>query len=104
VAFGMALAAIPVWYFTHHALWAVVLATGIEAMAYFPTFRKSYIKPFEENFVTHSIDTLKWVIALTALESLTLTTMLYPLFLLGANCVLVSMILWRRATVKKSGS
>jgi hypothetical protein len=96
LAFVGAIITIPVWYFTHDPLWAVILATAIDAMAYYPTFRKSYFKPYEENFFTYSMDTFKWIVALFALGNYSATTMLYPLFLLLANSALVSMILWRR--------
>jgi len=94
-----ALITIPVWRITHDPLWAVILATAIDAMAYYPTFRKSYAKPYEENVPTYTIDTFKWIVALFALGSYSTTTMLYPLFLLGANSCLVGMILWRRSIV-----
>ncbi|HEU0117584.1 MAG TPA: hypothetical protein VFR09_03025 [Alphaproteobacteria bacterium] len=100
LAFVGAALAIPVWYVTHDPLWAVVLSTCIDAMAYYPTFRKSWHKPFEENFVTYSMDTVKWTVALFALESYSPTTLIYPLFLMMANIALVSMILLRRGQTR----
>lgn len=101
-AFVGAIIIIPVWYFTQDPLWAVILATAVDAMAYYPTFRKSYLKPYEENFMTYSIDISKWIVALFALGHYSATTMLYPVFLLLANSALVSMILWQRSRISKS--
>jgi hypothetical protein len=48
VAFVVTLLAIPLWVVTSDPLWSVLLVTGIDAVAYYPTFRKSYAKPDEE--------------------------------------------------------
>ncbi len=96
LAFIGALIAIPVWRLTKDPLAAVLVATVIDALAYYPTFRKSYLKPFEENFQTYCLDILKWVVAFFALEHYSAVTLTYPLFLLAANSTLVAMILVRR--------
>ena len=97
LAFFGAITIIPVWYLTRDPLWAVLLATVIDAMAYYPTFRKSYGKPYEENTLTYSIDVIKWVVAFFALGNYSATTLIYPMFCLSANTLLVVMILWRRS-------
>lgn len=99
-AFLGALLTIPLWYITKNPLWAVVLATLVDALAYFPTFRKSWYKPREEHFFTYCMDAVKWIFALCALQNYSLVTLLYPCFLLIANTTLVSMIVWRRAASK----
>jgi hypothetical protein len=99
LAFAGALIAIPVWCVTQNPLMAVIVATVIDGLAYFPTFRKSYLKPFEENFQTYCFDILKWIVALFALENYVGVTLVYPLFLILANSCLVAMILWRRKRV-----
>ena len=45
VAFLSSLAAIPLWYVTKDPLWSVILLTGISAVAFYPTVRKSWRKP-----------------------------------------------------------
>jgi hypothetical protein len=100
IAFAGALTTIPVWYLTQDPLWVVVLASVIDAMAYYPTFRKSYRKPFEENPALYAIDILKWLVAFMAMETYSVTTLLYPLFLVTANGALIGMITWRRSQAK----
>lgn len=102
LAFIGALITIPVWYFTNDPLWAVIIATLIDALAYYPTFRKSYAKPYEENAFTYTMDFLKWIFALFALGNYSLVTLFYPVFLLAANSSLVAMIIWRRRHMRTS--
>jgi hypothetical protein len=101
LAFAGALVAIPIWHVTHDPLAAVILATVIDGLAYYPTFRKSYLRPFEENFQTYCLDILKWLVAFGAMENYSAVTLIYPLFLVTSNALLVAMILIRRRRMQK---
>lgn len=96
-----ALITIPVWYATHDPFWAVVLATVIDGLAYYPTFRKSYGKPYEENVLTYTVDIFKWIVAFFALSDFSATTLIYPVFIFTSNCALVAMIMWRRLVMAR---
>lgn len=48
IAFIITFLAIPLWIVTSDPLWSVLLVTAIDAVAYYPTFRKSFAKPDEE--------------------------------------------------------
>src|SRR5690606_16045788 len=45
VMFLAGLAAIPVWLATSNPLWAVIIVVAIDALAFGPTFRKSWFRP-----------------------------------------------------------
>jgi hypothetical protein len=94
------LSIIPLWYVTKNALWAVVLATLIDAFAYYPTFRKAWIKPYEEDFFLYASDDIKWIFALLAMSDHSTTTLLYPFFCMLANSSVAVMIVWRRRLQK----
>lgn len=100
IAFIGALTTIPVWYLTSDPFWAVILATVIETMAFYPTFRKSFFKPYGENCFMYLVDDVKFIMSVAALGSITVTTALYPLFCVVMNTSLVVMILWRRSKQK----
>lgn len=87
------------WWATSDPLIAVILITLIDALGFFPTFRKSYHKPYEETAITFAISGLKFVIAIIALENLTPTTWLYPASLVFMNGIFVIMLLIRRKQV-----
>lgn len=87
------------WWATSDPLIAVMLITVIDALGFFPTFRKSYQKPYQETAITFALSALKFVIAILALENLTPTTWLYPASLVLMNGIFVIMLLIRRKQV-----
>lgn len=96
------LSAIPLWIITEDPLWSVLLITTIDMVSYYPTFRKSYIKPYEENLFHYSVATLKFVLSMMALENISIITALYPASLIFANVIFVMMVAWRRYTLSTS--
>ncbi|MGE0252729.1 MAG: hypothetical protein AB7G80_03240 [Dongiaceae bacterium] len=98
VSFIAALCSIPLWYITKDPLWAVILITVIDALAFYPTFRKSWHKPEQEVTLTYTLSGVKFALALPALENFTLTTALYPASLVVMNFGFVAMVLARRKT------
>lgn len=87
------------WWATSDPLVAVILITVIDALGFFPTFRKSYHKPYQETAITFAISGLKFIVAIIALENLTPTTWLYPASLVVMNGLFVMMLLIRRKQV-----
>jgi hypothetical protein len=104
VAFFGALLTIPIWYFTKNPLNAVVLAIIIDIFAYYPTFRKTWHRPYQENPFSYTMDVVKWIITLPALGSYSAVTVLSPLFFLTVNGSLVLMILWRRLRLRRNSN
>jgi len=95
-SFIFSLSAIPVWMATHNPLWAVIIVSAIDAVAYYPTFRKSWVNPYQESLTAFFIYTLQMSLSLAALDSFTLTTALYPATLVSMNVILVFILLYRR--------
>jgi len=96
IALIVALSAIPAWIATSDPLYAVIIVSGIDAVAFWPTFRKSWMKPYEESAFSFSVMTLQFILSIFALEKTTLTTTLYPATIVTLNVLLIAMILWRR--------
>ncbi|MBU6475592.1 MAG: hypothetical protein KGL10_04565 [Alphaproteobacteria bacterium] len=99
IAFITALLAIPVWRMTHDPLWAVVIASCIDAVAFYPTFRKSWHRPHEEGLAAFSIYALQMMLSIAAMEKYTLTVVLYPATILVLNLTLIPALLYRRTKV-----
>jgi len=95
-----ALLSIPLWYATNDPVWSVVLLTMIDVVAYYPMFRKSWHKPFEESVFSAVITAVKLLVSLLALEQVNVTTALFPATLAVVCSVLTVMLLWRRRAVK----
>jgi hypothetical protein len=98
--FAAAMVAIFLWWLTKNPTASVILLTLADAGGSFLTIRKSYYKPEEEGATVFALSTLKWIPALFALDSYSLTTWLYPASLILTNSSIVIMTLLRRRNLK----
>ena len=96
-----ALSALALWFFTNDPVRAVILTTFTGAVAFVPTFRKGYFKPEEETILTFVMSSTKFIFGLFALQSLTLTTVLYPSVMLCMNAACACMLALRRGQLRK---
>ena len=101
IAFVVTLLAIPLWVVTSDPLWSVLLVTAIDAIAYYPTFRKSYVKPDEELAFKYVLTVIRYVFSLLALERYTVVTCVYQLVSIVMEMAIVVMLLWRRTALRK---
>lgn len=74
----------------------VVLACVVFLLGFIPTFRKAYKKPHQETLATFGLNSAKFLISLLALQSLTIVTGLYPLFLGVLNGCFAIYLVFRR--------
>lgn len=102
--FAAALAAIPMWLLTKTPLYSVLLVTAIDAIAYVPTFRKSWVWPDQESITTFALGTLKYLLSIVALPQQTLISSLYPWSLVATNTAFIAMTLFRRYRIKRSAA
>jgi len=91
-----AVVALIFWFITKGPLLSVILVTIIDALGFFPTFRKSFHKPHEETLITYFLSALKYVFALFALDTFSVVTALFPLYLVFANSAFFIMALIRK--------
>ncbi len=96
ISFSGALLAIPVWIATSNPLWAVVIVTAIETLGFFPTYRKGFMRPYDESILAFMMTITKYSLALLALENYTAVTMMFPIALIVLSLGLVLELLWRR--------
>jgi hypothetical protein len=90
-----ALLSLPLWYLTDDPLWSVVILTVVDALGFAPTLRKAWARPHEESLQFYLIFTVRSTLSVWALESRTLTTVLFPAAMVVA-CILVCGLLWWR--------
>ena len=101
-AFAGALFAIPIWYLTKNPLWSVILISSIDTLGHYPTFRKSYAKPYEETSGIYIITALKYMVALFALNNVTWITALYPAVVASSCIGFVILLVWRRKVIQQT--
>ncbi len=92
---GAALLSLPLWYVTDDPLWSVVILTVVDALGFGPTLRKVLAKPQEESMTFYALFAVRSGLSVLALESRTLTTVLFPAVMIVA-CILVCGLLWWR--------
>ncbi len=96
IALCSSLFAILPWMMTEDPLGSVILISIIDVVAFYPTIRKSWMKPDEENLTSYNLASGKLIISVFAMTNLTVTTALYPVAIVFINTVFVVMCLVRR--------
>jgi hypothetical protein len=96
ISFIMALAIIPLWYFTNDPLGAVILALAISYLGCYPTARKSYKAPYTENIFMWIVGALRYLVSIFAIEHYSVVTVFYTLGMFFMNSFIISLLVWRR--------
>lgn len=98
--FITALAAIPLWLITSEPLYAILIVTVIDALGFWPTFRKSWDKPHEEPAALYALAALKFYLSIMAIQEMNIITSLYPASLVFLNMAFVCLVLLRRTRLR----
>jgi hypothetical protein len=93
---AIALMAIPIWVMTHTPLWSVLLVAGIDTVAFYPTFRKSWIDPAHENISAFILGIASSIFTIAGLENFSLVNWIYSAVIAIGNALLVAIVLHRR--------
>ncbi len=99
ISFSFALIAIGLWFLIADKIFALLLLVLIDIFAYYPTFRKSWKNPFEENYILYLLSIPKFWLAILALEKINLITSLYLFVNFIILFFLVFLILFKRKQV-----
>ena len=91
-----AISGVALWLLTSDPLPAVIIASGVNFLAFVPTFRKAYLRPHEEALNIFAFDVVKFLLSILALQALNPTTALFPAVSAVSNVIFIAMILVRR--------
>jgi len=89
------------WMYFQNIYFSLGVLIISDLLGYFPTIRKSYFSPFEESPFTFFLAWLKFFFAILALDTFSVATILYPLYLLIMGWWLSFFILIRQYQLKK---
>jgi hypothetical protein len=92
--------AILFWFVTKGPLFSIILVTITDALGFFPTYRKSFHKPHEETVISYFLSGLKYVFSLFALNTFSVVTALFPIYLIIANWAFVVMVMMRKKQLR----
>ncbi len=98
---ALALLAIILWWQLKNPLLAVLMVTGIDALGYIPTLRKSFEEPWSESVFSWFLFTFTGLLSLLALGHYSLLTVVYIAMSAIANSVVIALCLARRQVIPK---
>lgn len=99
-----ALCALPLWHFTADPLAAVLILTLVDLLGFGPTFRKVYTDPYAESLPFYGLFCLRNVLAMVAMETYSLTTLLFPVTITLGSIVLMLLMYQRRRVLPSDQS
>lgn len=85
VSFLGSLLAIALWALTKEPISAVVILVIIDVLGFYPTWRKSWHRPFEESIQPYAIFVVISVFTILAIQSYNWTTLLFPVVVMFTN-------------------
>lgn len=96
VAFIFSILSIPVWILTKTPLFSIIIITVIDIVSFYPTIRKTWFHPEQENMYCFTVSGFKFIVALIALDNFTFITSFYIAVLAVANLGFVVFTMLRR--------
>lgn len=99
VVFVLTIITIIFWLFAKQPLLAMGLACLADLLAFIPTVRKSWHKPYSERLSLFGLNALRFGIAVFALEQFTLITATWPIMWAACNGLFAWMLVARRRQI-----
>jgi len=102
ISLALAAIALTLWFVTKDPLTSIILTTLVDVVGgFFPTFRKSYRKPFEETISLYVSYAIAWMLSLAALEKVDLVNVFAPAVFIAVNAALIIFLMVRRRALEK---
>lgn len=99
----LAFIALGLWLIAKQPVLSAILATSVDLLGFAPTVRKSWNNPYTETLSFYYLNSLRFGLAVVALQKYSLVTALYPISWLVANSMFAVMLILRRRQVKEAG-
>lgn len=87
------------YIFTKNVILTAIFAATIDALGFVPTFRKSFLKPFEEQYLMYICSGLGFLLSIFALNTYNFSTLFYALILVVTNFSFVIFLYIRRKII-----
>lgn len=96
VFLAIALAGLVPWLLTKDPTLSVVIAVGIDLVAFGPTLRKAWVLPASEAPLLYGTNVLRHALALLSLQTYNVATMLHSVAMLVSNSAMLAILLRRK--------
>lgn len=100
IFFLFALVSVALWLLAKQPVLAAVLTTLTDVLGFVPTIRKSWNKPYSETLSFYLLNTVRFALAVFALQQYTIPTALYPIVWCIGNGMFALMLYVRRKSAK----
>ena len=97
---GLSLIAMGFWLIADKPIVSIILVVIADLLAFIPTVRKSWHKPFSETLSLYVTNTIRFLIAVIAAKNYTILAVLWPASWAIANLLFSIMIIIRRQHVQ----
>jgi GrpB-like predicted nucleotidyltransferase (UPF0157 family) len=97
-----ALGVLGIYIFLRDPLFSIIAVTAIDFIGFMPTFRKAYIDPHSETASNYALSALSSLLALGALQVVSVATALYLVSLVITNGACAAIIITRRKKMRFS--
>lgn len=74
----------------------MIIAVGIDLVAFLPTLRKTWIHPKTETPLLYFTNVLRHILMLISLQAYNVATVLHSIVMITTNTLMTGMILFRR--------
>lgn len=91
-----ALAGVVPWVLTSDPTLSVIIAVGIDLVAFVPTLRKTWQYPDTETPVLYSTNVLRHILALFSLQAYNIATTLHSLAMIVTNSLMTGIIFFKK--------
>ena len=98
---GGALLGLVPWAITKDPTISVVIAVGIDLIAFAPTIRKTWVRPASETPILYGANVLRHVLTLFSLQSYNIATTLHSIAMIATNTVMTNIIVFKRPANKR---
>ena len=89
----LALLGIVPWVLTKDPTISVIVAVGIDVVAFIPTLRKTWVEPRSENAVLYAMNAARHILALFSMEAYNIATTLHSIAMITTNSIMTIFIL-----------
>lgn len=97
----MALAGIGLWIITEDPTISVVIAVGIDVIAFVPTLRKTWLEPKTETPVLYGMNVARHGLALFSLQAYNVATMLHSIAMIVTNSIMTILVVFQKSEEKQ---
>lgn len=96
-----ALLGIVPWIVLKDPTWSVIIMVTIDIIAFIPTLKKAWVRPHTESPILYSSNVARHSLALLALSSYNIATMLHSIAMIIVNSIMTSFLVIRKRKVSK---